>query len=64
MTNGDVFLDTNFLIKLLNPKDILHDNVKGYFLGFIKRKITLKVSAIAIAEYLVKGCIARCRVLI
>jgi predicted nucleic acid-binding protein len=48
-------LDTNFLIRLLNERDPLHENAKGYFRYFLTQKTILKCSTISIAEYCVKG---------
>ena len=53
--NSSVLLDTSFFIRLLNYKDPLHDNAKGYFQYFINKQITLKISTISIAEYCVQG---------
>lgn len=50
-----VLLDTSFFIRLLNPKDKLHENVKGYYTYFLKNDIILKISTISIAEYCVRG---------
>ena len=50
-----VLLDTSFFIRLLNPKDILHENVRGYYTYFLNNDITLKISTISIAEYCVRG---------
>ena len=50
-----VFLDTNFLIKLLNNQDPVHNNAKAYFKYFLDNKMVVMVSAIAIGEYCVKG---------
>ncbi len=50
-----VLLDTSFFVRLLNDKDILHKNAKGYFKYFLENDITLKISTISIAEYCVKG---------
>lgn len=50
-----VLLDTSFFVRLLNDKDPLHANAKGYFRYFLENEIVLKVSTISIAEYCVKG---------
>lgn len=50
-----VFLDTSFLIRLLNNDDPLHKNALGYYKYFLEHDIILKVSTIAIAEYCVRG---------
>ena len=57
MDNGvtGILLDTSFLIRHSNKEDSLHKNAKDYFKHFLKKKITIKVSTIAIAEYCVKG---------
>ena len=44
-----------FFIRLLNNADTLHENAKGYFRYFLQEKVSLKCSAITIAEYCVKG---------
>ena len=54
-----VFLDTNFLIKLLNNQDPIHHNAKAYFKYFLDNKMVVMVSAIAIGEYCVKGDIVK-----
>ena len=43
-----VFLDTSFLIRLLNNDDFLHKNALGYYKYFLEHDIILKVSTIAI----------------
>lgn len=50
-----VFIDTNFLIHLLNDQDLIHDNAKKYFKYFLDNQMVVLVSAIAIGEYCVKG---------
>ena len=52
---NSVLLDTSFLIRLLNEGDALHAHAREYFRYFLERKINLKCSTIAIAEYCVKG---------
>jgi predicted nucleic acid-binding protein len=52
---NSVLLDTGFFIRLLNSKDLLHENTKGYYLYFLEKGITMKVSTISIAEFCVKG---------
>ncbi len=55
MSMKKVFIDTNFLIKLLNNQDSIHDNAKKYFKYFLDNQMVVLVSAIAIGEYCVKG---------
>jgi predicted nucleic acid-binding protein len=55
MKYKSVFLDTSFLIRLLNDDDPLHKNAIGYYKYFLEHDIILKVSTIAIAEYCVRG---------
>ena len=50
-----VLLDTSFFIRLLNDEDSLHENAKGYFKYFLDNDIIMKISAISIAEYCVRG---------
>lgn len=50
-----VFIDTNFLIKLLNSQDPIHENAKRYFKYFLDNQMIILVSAIAIGEYCIKG---------
>lgn len=50
-----VLLDTSFFIRLLNDKDPLHDNAKGYYRYYLEKDIFMKVSTISIAEYCVLG---------
>ena len=49
------FVDTNFLIKLLNNQDSAHKNALAYFKYFLENQIVIIVSSIAIGEYCVKG---------
>ncbi len=55
MSMKKVFIDTNFLIKLLNNQDPIHGNAKKYFKYFLDNQMVVLVSAIAIGEYCVKG---------
>lgn len=55
MRYESVFLDTSFLIRLLNNDDPLHKNALSYYKYFLEHDIILKVSTIAIAEYCVRG---------
>lgn len=50
-----VLLDTSFFIRLLNDKDPLHTNARGYYRYFLDQNVTLKVSTVSIAEYCVLG---------
>lgn len=50
-----VLLDTSFFIRLLNKKEKLHENAKGYYRYFLDNEYTLKISTISIAEYCVIG---------
>lgn len=50
-----VFVDTGFLIKLLNNQEALHQNALAYFKYFLEEKMVIIVSAIAIGEYCVQG---------
>lgn len=50
-----VLLDTSFLIRLLNRKEKLHENAKGYYQYFLDNNFTLKMSTISVAEYCVRG---------
>ena len=50
-----VFIDTSFLIKLLNNQEALHQNALAYFKYFLEQKMVVMVSAIAIGEYCVHG---------
>jgi predicted nucleic acid-binding protein len=46
-----VFLDTSFLIRLLNQEDPDHANARAYFKRFQKDEVSLLLSTIAMAEY-------------
>jgi predicted nucleic acid-binding protein len=50
-----VLLDTCFLIKLLNPADVLHLEALKYYEYFINNKIIIYLSTISVAEYCVRG---------
>lgn len=50
-----VLLDTSFFIRLLNKKEKLHENARGYYRYFLDHDFTLKISTISIAEYCVGG---------
>jgi predicted nucleic acid-binding protein len=50
-----VCADTSFLIRLLNDRDPLHANAKGYFRTLLEHDATILLSTIAIAEYCVRG---------
>lgn len=49
-----ILLDTSFCIRLIKQTDPLHQNAVNYFEHFLENKITIYLSAIAIAEYSVK----------
>ncbi|AYQ33684.1 hypothetical protein [Runella sp. SP2] len=49
------FIDTNFLIKLLNIQDPAHKNAVAYFKYFVENQIIIIVSSIAVGEYCVQG---------
>ena len=55
MSEEAVLLDTSFFIRLLNKKEKLHNNAKGYYRYFLDHDYTLKISTISIAEYCVIG---------
>jgi predicted nucleic acid-binding protein len=48
-----IMLDTSFCIRLMDKNDLLHVNALDYFRYFLKEKISIHVSTIAIAEYAV-----------
>lgn len=48
-------LDTSFIIRLVNENDPLHQNALGYWEYYLREKYTLLISAIAVAEFCVKG---------
>ncbi len=48
-----IMLDTSFCIRLLDKNDALHQNALGYFKYFLLEKISMHLSAIAVAEYAV-----------
>lgn len=49
-----IMLDTSFCIRLMDKNDALHQNAIDYFKYFLKEKITMHISTIAIAEYAVQ----------
>jgi predicted nucleic acid-binding protein len=49
-----ILLDTSFCIRLIKQTDPLHKNAVDYFEHFLENKVTIYLSAIAIAEYSVK----------
>lgn len=51
MKNKRVFLDTSFLIRLLNGEDPDHAHARAYFNRFRKDGATLLLSTIVMAEY-------------
>lgn len=51
------FVDTSFLIRLLNEEDSLHGQAKDYFRYILDQSGIIFCSTIAIAEYCVKGTI-------
>ncbi len=50
-----ILLDTSFFIRLLNKKERLHSNARGYFQYFVDKECTMKISTISVAEYCVRG---------
>ena len=50
-----IILDASFLINLLNSKLSAHENAVGFYREFLNRKSEFLLSAINMAEYLVKG---------
>lgn len=48
-----IMLDTSFCIRLLDKNDGLHQNALDYFKYFLLEKISIHISAIAVAEYAV-----------
>lgn len=48
-----IMLDTSFCIRLMDKNDLLHIHALDYFKYFLKEKISIHVSTIAIAEYAV-----------
>ncbi len=51
MKNKRIFLDTSFLIRLLNREDPDHAHARAYFDRFRKDKASLLLSTIVMAEY-------------
>ena len=49
-----IMLDTSFCIRLMDKNDPLHQNALDYFKYFLKEKISMHISTIAIAEYAVE----------
>jgi len=47
----NVMLDTSFCIRLMDKSDQLHQHALDYFKHFLIEKITMHISAIAVAEY-------------
>lgn len=54
MTNA-VLLDSGFLIRLMNPDELLHPVALSLFKEYVTAGVICKVSTIALAEYGVKG---------
>ena len=50
-----VLLDSGFLIRLMNPEEILHQVALDVFKNYVTSGVVCKVSTIALAEYGVKG---------
>ncbi|MCU0445539.1 MAG: hypothetical protein MUE85_11540 [Microscillaceae bacterium] len=48
-----VLLDNSFLIRLLDKTESLHENARKYYEYFLKNKIEMYLSAIAVSEYAV-----------
>jgi len=51
MKNKRIFLETSFLIRLLNREEPDHTHARAYFDRFRKEKDTLLLSTIVMAEY-------------
>lgn len=49
-----VLLDSGFLIRLMNPEELLHTTAMAWFRRFVEQGVQCKVSTIALAEYGVK----------
>lgn len=49
-----VFLDTSFLITLVNPSEVRHKVAKLYFQHFLKARMPMAISAIVLSEFCVK----------
>ena len=49
-----VLLDSDFLIRLMNPEEPLHPVAMQWFRQFVEQGIVCRVSTIALAEYGVK----------
>lgn len=50
MMQKAVLLDSGFLIRLMNPDEVLHQIALDYFRSFINNGVTCKVSTIALAD--------------
>lgn len=50
---NSVMLDTSFCIRLMDKNDDLHAAALDYFKYFLREKITMHISTVAIAEYAV-----------
>jgi len=50
-----ILLDTNFLIRLLNPNDRLHTQTREFYAFFLQRGLPIWLSTVALAEYCVRG---------
>ena len=48
-----VMLDTSFCIRLMDDTEALHTNAMEYYRYFLREKITMHISTIAVAEYAV-----------
>lgn len=57
MRVSKIFLDTSFFIRLFDPKDTNHANVRNYLEYFLRESDLLCLSTIVAAEYGVKGSI-------
>ncbi len=53
MRNG-VFLDTSFLISLVNPAEANHQTATLFYRHFLKERMPMAISAIVVAEFCVK----------
>lgn len=52
--NGGVFLDTSFLITLVNPNADLHGEAAAFYKHFLKERIPMGVSSIVVGEFSLK----------
>ncbi|MFT3780685.1 MAG: type II toxin-antitoxin system VapC family toxin [Nibricoccus sp.] len=52
--NGAVFLDTSFLITLVNPAAEFHKEAAAFYKHFLKERIPMGVSSIVVGEFSLK----------